>query len=84
MRPTKPAGQEHPVEGRRREVGMSQKELGGLAEISEAFVSLIEGYLREPSIEIKVRIARCLGRRVDELFPPVRGREGGKVNRRVS
>ena len=59
---------------------MSMKELGGLAEISESLVSLIEGYLREPSIEIKVRIARCLGRRVDELFPPVRVR-GRKVNR---
>lgn len=72
MRSRRRAGQPHPVQVRRGELKMSQRELGGLAGISEAMVSLIESRLREPTIEVKLRIARCLGRRVHELFPPAR------------
>jgi transcriptional regulator with XRE-family HTH domain len=49
---------------------MREKELAGLADITESMVSLIERGLRDPSIEVKMRLARALGRQVHQLFPP--------------
>ena len=48
----------------------SLRETGGLVGVSESLMSLFESGHRNPSPEIKVKLARIFGVPVEALFPP--------------
>lgn len=48
--------------------GWSQEELGRIVGVSTAAISAIENEARKPSLEVAFRIAKALGKTVDELF----------------
>jgi transcriptional regulator with XRE-family HTH domain len=60
----------HPLRAWRAEHGYTQDEVADLSNRSPAFISLIESGQRNPRPQTKVAIARALGARVRDLFPP--------------
>ena len=54
---------------RRTARGWSLHDLAGLTGVSVSYLSLVERGLRQPAPDVKVQIARALGRKVGELFP---------------
>jgi transcriptional regulator with XRE-family HTH domain len=60
----------HPLRRWRLKQGWSGYELADIAGISTAMVSMIETGERNPGPTTKIRIARALGVRVRDLFPP--------------
>jgi transcriptional regulator with XRE-family HTH domain len=61
----------HPLRRWRLRQGFSGYELADLAGISTAMVSMIETRERDPGPATKVRIARALGVRVRDIWPPI-------------
>lgn len=53
----------------RASMGLTLREVAYFAETTEASLSRIERGLQEPSVTLKVRLARVLGEPLSELFP---------------
>jgi transcriptional regulator with XRE-family HTH domain len=53
---------------RRKELGMSQEELGDRAGLEQSYVSNVEAGTRNVSIDNIARIARSLGAEIGQLF----------------
>jgi transcriptional regulator with XRE-family HTH domain len=68
--PTQGSTAVHPLRRWRLQQGFSGYELADLAGISTAMVSMIETGDRDPGPATKVRIARALGVRVRDIWPP--------------
>lgn len=66
----------HPLRKWRADHGVSLIEVGGLARLSPSTVSRIERGQIRPRPQTKLRIARALGCRVGDLFPPDPPRAG--------
>lgn len=65
--------------------GVSQKELADLIEVTPSYLSLIEGGLRQPSLDVLERIAIQLGTKVSTIIKCAEDIEqGGEVNLTVS
>jgi len=62
---------EHPLRTHRQALGLTQDELAHLAGCRHAAISRIEHRDLEPSIGLKVRLARALNVSVAELWEPV-------------
>ena len=56
------------VRKRRRDLDMSQEELGDTAKLNRGYISDIERGIRNPSLEVIDRIAKALGMDLAELF----------------
>jgi transcriptional regulator with XRE-family HTH domain len=52
--------------------GWTLADVGGLTGLTVSYLSLIERGLRDPTPQVKIAIARRVGARVGELFPPER------------
>lgn len=55
------------IEQKRRELKMTQTELGKIVGLTQSAVSMIESGERQPSLIIMLRIAAALGCSVEEL-----------------
>jgi len=61
------------VREKRKECGITLRELARQVEVSPAFLSFVERGLRTPRLEVAFRIANALNCSIDEIF-----QEGGK------
>jgi transcriptional regulator with XRE-family HTH domain len=57
------------VKARRTEAGLNQRTLAEKAEVSQSAVSLLERGLWEPSLAIRIRLAKALEAPADSVFP---------------
>lgn len=57
------------MRGRRVEMHLSQKSLAEAAEVDQTTISKVELGRIDPSVDVKVKIARALGSPVADLFP---------------
>lgn len=56
------------IERRRREAGLSQKELASMADVTQSTISMIENGDRTPSLAVITRLAAALRCTVDDLI----------------
>ena len=56
------------VAERRKEMGMTQIDLGKISETGQSTVSEIESGSRIPGVDVAIRICRALNSRVEDLF----------------
>lgn len=52
----------------RRELGLTQQEVADMAQIDRTYYVKIEKNGRVPSLPIAFRLARVLGRRIEDIF----------------
>ena len=60
----------------RKRKGWTLADVCGLTGVAVSYLSLIERGRREPTPEVKVRIARGVGAKVAEVFPAAAGTTG--------
>ena len=73
------AGGIHPVRAWREHRGLNQGQLAAIVGISRAYLAQIEGGERTGTVEVMVRIARALGRAIEDLIASGAEDFGGKV-----
>ena len=61
---------ENHVRALRKELGLSQEELGKRCGVSRQTINAIENQKYEPSLPLAFQLARILGTTVDALFLP--------------
>ena len=61
---------ENHVRALRKEVGLSQEELGKRCGVSRQTINAIENQQYDPSLPLAFQLARILGTTVDALFLP--------------
>ena len=61
---------ENHVRALRKELGLSQEELGKRCGVSRQTINAIENQKYDPSLPLAFQLARILGTRVDALFLP--------------
>ena len=61
---------ENHVRALRKELGLSQEELGKRCGVSRQTISAIENQKYDPSLPLAFQLARILGTTVDALFLP--------------
>ena len=52
----------------RKKAGLTVAQLGDKVGVSQPMITHMENELKTPSVEVMVRIAKCLGATVDELI----------------
>ena len=60
----------HPVRAWREHHGINQGQLAAMIGISRAYLAQIEGGERTGTLEVMARVARALGRRIEDLIAP--------------
>lgn len=61
---------ENHVRALRKELGLSQEELGKRCDVSRQTINAIENQKYDPSLPLAFQLARILGTTVDALFLP--------------
>lgn len=52
----------------RKELGLSQKQLGALIGVNQAYMGAIERRIKNPTIPTAIRLSKVLNSTLDELF----------------
>lgn len=60
---------ENKIRGLRKEKGLKQKDLASKVGIHQSEISDIETGKRKPNVYLAIKIARVLGKSVEEIFP---------------
>lgn len=63
----------------RKEQGISQKQLGELTGLDQAYISSLEGYFVNPTLQVQAKLARELGVPVSALAMPHPVRENNNT-----
>ena len=73
------AGGTHPIRAWREDRALNQGQLAGIVGISRAYLAQIEGGERTGTLEVTARIARALGRSIEDLIVQAAADFGARV-----